>query len=832
MVVAQRGITPLPPMVLLSGDIPPLAFPYIQRPESGLSLQAGLDPGEVVVLTQGEKAVAAPAGQGGTGTTQLAAEFARAVLDGGAVDLLAWVTAASRDAIVSGFAQAAAAVGIDAPDDDARTAAGRFVAWLAHTERPWVLILDNLAAVADLESLWPGGPAGRVVITTRLPGLSLSRTAAGQNHGNLRIVPVGGFSVREALSYLSSQLTADQQFEAIDLIDDLDGLPLGLAQTVPVMSVTGMDCREYRRLLAGRRRQVPVVPRVSAALVATVSLAADCASEQFPVGLAWPMLTLAAILDGDGIPETVFTSPAACAFVAGGPDTDTVVNEATARAAIDGLAEAGLVSIDPQSRVKTVRMRQSVQAAVRAFLAPADLEKAILAAADTLIQAWPEDGARDTPLERALRECGAALAGIADGVLPPPDAVGPGQARPWFVNPLWKTEPHPLLFRYGLSLDASRLTGSAASYWQRLAMTSTRLFGAAHGSTLDARDRLAGAYEAAGRFAEAIALFQEVLADRVRTQGPAAADTIDARRRLAHAHLVAREAAAAVPLYQQVIADSSCLLGSGHPSVSATRLSLADAYQRAGQGREAVAMHVSRVAEAERTHGGDHSTTLSARADLAEAYMVNGKFKDGIEQCRRVLKGQEASRGRDHPDTIAARATLASALRRAGKPKDAIAAYQQVLADWERVVGADHPDTLVALANLAFGYRSAGRLREAVPCYERTLAGRQRVSGIDHADTRIARSNLAGAYLQAGRPSDAIAQYERVLADCERVLGPGDLETLSVRSGLASAQYADGRLVEAIALLKRTLADGERYLGRDHPMTSTVRGNLASISEA
>jgi len=832
MVNAGRAITPQGSPVLLSGTIPPLADWYRRRPESGFSLRTDLRPGEVAVLTQGEKAVAAPAGQGGTGITQLAAEFAHAALDSHAVELLAWVVATSRDAIVSGFAQAAATIGIGGPDDDAETAATRYVTWLAHTERPWVLILDDLTAVADLESMWPGGRSGRVVITTRLPELELSRTAAGQNRRSLRIIPVGGFSTREALSYLASRITPDQQFEVVDLSEDLDRLPLGLAHAAATMSVTGMDCREYRTQLADRRKGVPVVPRVSSALLATISLAIETAGERPPVGLTWPALILAALLDGHGIPETVFTSPAACGYITGRPDTDADADRNIARSAIVGLAEAGLLAVDPQSRVRTVLVHQSVQAAIRALLSPAELREAVLTVADALVQAWPDNGGTDVPLEQALRDCAAALAAIADGILPAHNAPGAGLEQPWFVNPLWKPEPHPLLFRYGLSLDESRLTGSAASYWHRLTVTSTRLFGSAHGAALDARDRLAGAYEAGGSYAEAIAMFQDVLAGRERTLGADAADTIDARRRLAHAHVSAREPAAAIALYQQVVADSSRLLGAGHSAVLAARASLADAYQRAGRGKEAVAVHASRVADAERALGGDHLVTLAARADLAEAYLANGKAKDGIEQCKRVLKEQEASRGRDHPDTTAARAALASALRRGGKPKDAIAHYQQVLADQERLAGAGHPDALAALANLAFSYRSAGQLREAIPLYERTLAQRQRVSGIDHADTRIARSNLAGAYLQAGRLSDAIAQYERALADCERVLGPGDLETLSVRSGLASAQYADGRLVEAIALLKRALADCERYLGRDHPMTRTIRDNLASASES
>src|SRR2546421_1980199 len=97
--------------VTLSGAIPPLAESFHQRPETGLDLRAGLYPGDTVVLTHGEGTPIAPAAQGGTGKTQLAVAFAHALWAARAVEALIWVSAASRDAIVTGFAQAAGAVG-------------------------------------------------------------------------------------------------------------------------------------------------------------------------------------------------------------------------------------------------------------------------------------------------------------------------------------------------------------------------------------------------------------------------------------------------------------------------------------------------------------------------------------------------------------------------------------------------------------------------------------------------------------------------------------------------------------------------------------------------
>src|SRR5439155_25591797 len=221
----------------------------------------------------------------------------------------------------------------------AEAAAGRFTGWLAHTRRPWALILDDLASLADLDDLWPAGPAGQVVITTSLPGAVFP---AGP-----RIAPVGGFSRREVLAYLSARLTdfPGQRAEALELGADLDGLPLALAQAAAVMTVNQLSCAEYRGRLGERREHMSAirVDGISPAVLATWSLAVECAHGLPPAGAAWPALALAAMLDPDGIPGAVLTSPVGCGYVAGRHSGGDEADQALVRSAITNLARAGLI---------------------------------------------------------------------------------------------------------------------------------------------------------------------------------------------------------------------------------------------------------------------------------------------------------------------------------------------------------------------------------------------------------------------------------------------------------------------------------------------------------
>jgi tetratricopeptide (TPR) repeat protein len=791
------------------GDVPPLAAAFSPRPETGLALASSLSPGEITVLCS-PPPVPGSANQpaaGGTGKTQLAAALAHSLWQGGAVDLLIWLTASSRDAITTGYARGVAAVGAGDPGGDAATAASRFLAWLAATDRPWLLVLDDLADPADLAGLLPAGPAGRVLVTSRLGPEALQ--GAGR-----RIVPIGPFSRREALSYLTSLLQdhPDQRIEALDLAEDLRCLPLALSHAAAAMVDRSMGCRDYRAQLTERRVRLTEPPDDDAAITSlTVSLALDYTDRLPPGSLARGALALTSVLDPAGIPGAVLTSGAALAFMTGQRD-GVAPDPQYARAGLHNLARYGLVVIDPGSVERTVRVHPLVQAIVRRLMPDAVRQQAVLAAADALLETW--QGNHPAPvLAAALRDNTASLQ-HAGGEL------------------LWSPEAHPVLLQAGASLDHDELAGPAIRYWQAMIEASDRALGPAHPLSLGARDRLAAAQEKAGRPDDAISSRRRSLEERERILGPGHPDTLAGRGELAHAYLIAGHLDEALPLYEQALAAREWALGPYHTDTMASRSELAHAYSTAGRLDDAIAIYERTLADRARTLGPDHPDTLTARASLAAAYRVAGRLAEAMPLYEHALAGREAVLGPDHPDTLAARASLAYAYRSAGKLKDAIPLYKRTLADRERVLGRDHPDTIASCGSLAAAYYLARRLKDAVPLYERALADAERVLGPDHPDTLTSRGNLASAYHSARRLADAIPQYERALTDSERIHGPDHPDTLTSRCNLANAYHTARRQADAIRVFERTLADCERVLEPGHPLTETVRESLAAATQA
>jgi tetratricopeptide (TPR) repeat protein len=802
---------------VLSGSMPPLAVDFQSRQETGFGLADELRPGETILLVPAAGAdpgvgMAAAGASSGTGKTQLALGFAHAMWSSGAVGLLVWVAAGNRTAIIAGYARAAADLNLATAGETADSAAQRFLSWLRRASQRWAVVLDGVTSPPDLDGLWPQGPAGQVVVTTGLRASELDgpgRIAYG----------VPGFSKREAVGYLNSRLVGfpDQRIEALDLVEDIDGLPIAIAQAAAVIIVAESTCRDYRGEYAQRLRSTAPVtiegcPR---SLLATWSLAVEYAHEMPPAGLAWPALAFAAVFDTAGIPAAVLTSPAACGYITGRPDAGGG-EQNLVKSAYATLQQLGLASVDTTSAARTVWLHSCVRAAVRAYLAPGSLDQVVQAAAAALLEAWPLAGGgapATAELSQPLRDCTAALRAFAGELL-------------------WKPEAHPALLRAGRSLsEPPMLADAAVAHWQSISATCNRLLGPGHAQSVLARGRLADSYAAAGRLAEAIAAVEAALADRERILGPQHPDTVTARVSAARSLEAAGRLPDAIALFEQAVTARERLFGPAHRETVSVRLELADAYSAAGRHDDSLRLHEQTLDAAERDLGPLHAATMTARAGLAAEQLTAGQPREAVAGYQRTLADRERVSGANHPETLAVRAQLANAYRFAGKLKDAFREYQRVLADRARALGDDHPDTITARGNLAYAYRTVGRLKDAVPQYERVVADRSRILGDDHRDTIASRAILGVAYLEARRMREAIDSYERAVADGEAALGPGDIEALTTRFNLAVAYSEAGRLADAVKLLGSTLADCEQYLGPGHPMTGTVRDHLRAATK-
>jgi len=727
----------------------------------------------------------------------------------GEVDLLVWLDAFSRDRIVAGYARALADLRLAAAPDKPEAAATRFLDWLSDTGKRWLVVLDGITEETDIEGLWPQGPSGQALVTTSLAGLSpapaMPRMAArnGSPPTPRQVtIRLAAFSHREALQYLTDRLNDDPYHSAgaLDLAATLGCLPVGLNLAVAYLLDTGQGCRQYR--LAYEKYLRDWNGGIAGDMLAPAwMLAIDRARQFAPADLAWPALTLAAVLGPAAIPGEVLTSAAASVYLTGQQEvTERVL--ANLGAAFGNLQQVGLVAIEPENDVRTVHMPAALQSSVRQALGPAGVRRVVQAAADAICEVWPDEGLRPE-MEQALRDCATSL-------------------RRCDEPALWHPGCHPLLIRVGNSLGDAGMAETAVRYWRDLARRCAEYYGTSSQLGFQLRERLASAAAAAGHGDEVIGLREELAADIAEVASPAHPQAIISRATLASSFRSAGRIREAISLGVLVVADSEKVFGLVHPQTRQILRELGGAYCDAGQFLEAIDLLKRCLVVTAETSGIMHPETVATRGQLAEAYRRAGRGNDAIALYQDALAQVHKAVGATRPDAVAARQGLALAYYRAGRTDDAAAALERALAEWRRVPEAGATSTLTARTSLAAIYCVSGRAKQAVPLFESLLADCNRIYGPAHPDTFRARRNVAAACHYARRQAEAVDLGEALLEECEPALGQGHRETLTIRANLAHAYHATGRLKRASAHFDRALRDCEHALGADDQLTKAV----------
>ena len=543
-----------------------------------------------------------------------------------------------------------------------------------------------------------------------------------------QVIPVGFFSVREALNCLTERLSVNpaQRQGAIDLIEALGREPLALAQAASVVANSTLACRDYRDYFARRRQQIGVAAgEVPSAAAVTWTLSLGQAESLLPGASVRLMLVLVALLDGHGIPGAIFSTPAVAGYLGGAVTPfSTAVDSKPAWDALLAIERAGLISVNRASSPPTILMNSVLQAAIR-LAAPGNVQDpAARAAASALIEAWPVD--EPEPWAAAsLRVNAASLQNSAPDVL-------------------WADGCHPALLRAGRSLDEARLVGPAVEYWRDLSARCDTKLMPGHPDALVVAAHLAAAYLAAGYAGEAVHWYQRVLAERGRELAP------------------------------------------GHPAIIAARINLAKALVLAAEPGDAVTVLLRAVSECEQFRGPGHPDTLNARDELAAAYQAVGDVAAASRLLSRNLTDRERLQGPRDAETMATRDRLAAACLAEGRVKDAISHYKRSLSDRDKVFGRGHPDTLATAANLAAAYQAAGRMPAAMQLSEQCCAESERVLGPDHAVTLARLANLAHLYYAVGRVGDAVTLLRDTATRCERVLPYGDPLIEAIHQSLAN----------------------------------------------
>lgn len=679
-------------------------------------------------------------GLGGVGKTQAAAYHAHRAWINTSVDLLLWITAGSREAIVQGYASAA----IDLIASDHRTslpdAAAWFLGWLAQTSIRWMVVLDDLADPADLAGLWPPVDGhGTSIITTRRQDSALT----GRRR---RLVTVGAFSPKEATEFLVRQLDGADPRDADAVAGDLGHLPLALAQAATYMRDRHLDCAAYHRRLGDRRHRLDeLMPEPGALpdghrtnLAAAWSLSIEAADRLTPAGVARPVLALVAMLDPNAIPTAVFATAAAVSYVSRRLD-----RRVTADDLLDGLhclRRLNLATIDRD----TVSVHAMVQRAVRET---EDLPALSRAAADALSQVWPRLG-RHVASAGLLRAAVAALRCHAE-------------------DHLWTPQPHPVMLLSGCSLLAVGLAAQAADYLDKLHKETEKRLGSLSPDTLTVAHHLGTARSSANQ-RDAIASLLDVLKRRTAVLGEFHPDTLLTRSRVVRWEIEHGELPRGANDLRSLLAEQIRRLGPEDPEVLSNRHMLAAAICELGDPNRAELALRRLLNDCLRIFGPAHDQTLGVRMSLACARAAGGDPKGAIIDLTTLHPERARLLGTDHIDAMAVRYNLIASYNRIGRPD--VAGAERLVADVTRAIGPAHRATLNTRCALAVSRGEADGPEPALIDLEALVKDQGEVLAPDHPYSLVTRAELARNRLAAG-DHRGVSDLAALLPDLVRVLG-------------------------------------------------------------
>ncbi|MFC8529225.1 SAV_2336 N-terminal domain-related protein, partial [Nocardia sp. NPDC057227] len=479
-------------------------------------------------------------GMRGAGKTQVAAAYAREVMQDGAVGLVGWVGAETRDSALAGMAEIAARVGVADPEGDSLISARRLRDHLNSTPGlSGLLVFDNATDPDFLGEFLPTGGGVRVVIT------STDRAFTGL--GEL-VDAATGYDRTESIAYLAAATGLDDPAGADALAAEVGDLPLALAAAAATITTRRLDYHGYRELLAAqplpaalpRQRGTGYDRTVDQALGLAIDTVTAVGDTALGGRVRW-LTGVIAMLSADGV-ET--------ALIEAGTVSDSVTGTA-----IDRCVEGSLLSWSTDGRVlvmhrltaRVIRERAHTTATLEALAAAAVavLEPQLF----DPIEAFQRraEGARLVEHIDALTEHTTAQPrpildlGIRTAVL---------GARRWAVRQLIE------------AADPQR----AIHHAEYAHADHRKVLGQDHPDTLTMRHNLALAYRAAGRVSEAIEEFERVLTDERRVLGEEHPATLITRNQLAGAYESVGRVGEAIEEFERVLTDERRVLGEEHPA--------------------------------------------------------------------------------------------------------------------------------------------------------------------------------------------------------------------------------------------------------------------------
>jgi CHAT domain-containing protein/Tfp pilus assembly protein PilF len=333
----------------------------------------------------------------------------------------------------------------------------------------------------------------------------------------------------------------------------------------------------------------------------------------------------------------------------------------------------------------------------------------------------------------------------------------------------------------------------------------------------------------AGKYEEALPLFERGLEIRERVLGPDHCDVAEALNRVAVLYWSKSEYAKAEPLFQRALGIREKALGPEHPIVAVTLNDLANVYKSSANYGRAEALYQRALSIMEKTLGPDHPNVAAILDNLYLSYCDRGEYAIAEPLEQRSLAIREKVLGPEHLEVAISLNNLAKLHCKRGDCLKSEPLYQRALTIFEKELGQQHPYVASTIDNLAVVYQSMAEYAKAEHLYQRSLAIREKALGPEHPEVAVTLNNLANIYIDGGEYLKAEPLHQRALAIREKAQGPAHPDVAQSLKNLGILYSKKGDYAKAEQFLQRSLAIAEKALGPYHISIANTLDRLSTV---
>ena len=317
--------------------------------------------------------------------------------------------------------------------------------------------------------------------------------------------------------------------------------------------------------------------------------------------------------------------------------------------------------------------------------------------------------------------------------------------------------------------------------------------------------------------------------ERHSAAGPSWAMSVGAdRQTLALIESETGRYAEALALNEEVLANAHSVMGDRHPYVAQIRVAIANDLTPLGRYDDAERQLRQAFAIQSELLGPDSTYLAETQDALGAVLLAQRRYEEAGKSFDAARDIWARHYGANHPVMLGVRSELAVLALARGQTELAEKELRAVLAERE---AAHESDLATDEARLGEAERRNGEIDAALANENSALSGADHIHGPDSWEHALAQRYLGIALADAGRLDEAEADLRAAVAYYDHLVGDRD-HPLAASMRLVLGEVLARRTAErgdAIAVVERAVEQRERLFGADDARTREARALLAEL---